>query len=452
MTTMSPFQPSLFEQSTRVKIILSDSHELVKLTHLVNWTTLITLAATIRDSKVKKAVGPQPPYRALVGAMVLMATRKMTYREAEDMIAHYAPARYLCELMDSDRTLDHVTIFEFAAMLGEGGVAQFNTEVLKIAQGHGVLDPKQLMSDTTAQEAMIPYPTEAGLMNRFMQLANRAVGKLGGKFQGMKGKVKEAAAKVKTWVRESHLFAKGKEAKNKIGKKIHATVKAVHAELEKLLAMGYTLSSKAGKELAELTAVTGKLLPQTWHFLKTGFVAKKKIIHLRMSKLYSIVRGKAGKSVEFGIKWGINRIGGGFIQGFLLDGGKHAADQRFCLEAIKVHQAVFGAAPEVYGFDRGGYSLANIKKAKKLGVKHVGIAPTGKAAWAVSAKVEAKVKRVRAQVEGCIGTIKQRRYGFNKPQAHSTAAMARCGHSAILGFNLRKLVRECAAMEAAAKA
>ena len=447
---MSPFQPSLFEQSTRVKIVLSESHELVKLTHIVNWTTLITLAATIRDSKVKKPVGPQPSYRALVGAMALMATRKMTYREAEDMIAHYAPARYLCELMDSDRTLDHVTIFEFATMLGADGVERFNTEVLKMAHGHGVLDPKQLMSDTTAQEAMVPYPTEVGLMNRFMHLAKRAIDKLGGKFQGIKGKVKDTAAKVKTLVRESHLFAKGKDAKSKIGRKIHKAVKTIHAEVSTLLATGYTLSSKAGQELTELTAVMGKLLPQTWHFLKTGFVAKKKIIHLQMSELYSIVRGKAGKKVEFGIKWGISRIGGGFLQGFLLNGGKSASDQRFCLEAIKVHQAVFGSAPKVYGFDRGGYSQANIKKAKKLGVKHVGIAPKGKAAWAVSAKMEDKIKRARAQVEGGIGTVKQRRYGFNKPQAHSTAAMQRCGHSAILGFNLRKLVRECVAMEMAA--
>ena len=34
---MSVFQPSLFEQSTRIKIVLKEDHELVKLTGLVNW-------------------------------------------------------------------------------------------------------------------------------------------------------------------------------------------------------------------------------------------------------------------------------------------------------------------------------------------------------------------------------------------------------------------------------
>lgn len=63
---MSPFQPLLFEQSTRVKIVLSEDHELVRLTHLINWTALITIASTIREHKVKKAVGPQLHYRALL--------------------------------------------------------------------------------------------------------------------------------------------------------------------------------------------------------------------------------------------------------------------------------------------------------------------------------------------------------------------------------------------------
>jgi hypothetical protein len=86
-----------------------------------------------------------------------------------------------------------------------------------------------------------------------------------------------------------------------------------------------------------------------------------------------------------------------------------------------------------------------------VGVESVCIAPTGKTAWAVSENMRKKIVRERAQVEGCIGTIKSSRYGFNKPNAKSTAAMARCGQRAILGFNMRKLTREwVAAQEAAA--
>ena len=83
------YQPMLFQQSTPVKITLSESHEFFKLSHLINWTALIALVETIRETKVQKATGPKPRYRALPRALVLMAMRKMTYREAEDQIAHY---------------------------------------------------------------------------------------------------------------------------------------------------------------------------------------------------------------------------------------------------------------------------------------------------------------------------------------------------------------------------
>lgn len=50
-------------------------------------------------------------------------------------------------------------------------------------------------------------------------------------------------------------------------------------------------------------------------FYRNWICSFEKIIHLQMNELYSIVRGKAGKSVEFGLKWGINRIDG-FVMGF----------------------------------------------------------------------------------------------------------------------------------------
>ena len=274
------------------------------------------------------------------------------------------------------------------------------------------------------------------------------VGRLGGKFNAIKGAVTAAAAKAKTLVRESHLFAKTKEEKVAVGKKLLETVTAVHDKLKRVLSKGNTLWSAAGRKVTQLSAVMEKLRPQIGYFYKTGFVAKGKIIHLMMNS-YSIVRGKAGKAVEFGLKWGINRIRGGFLQGFLIGDGKNASDTTFAIEALRVHERTFGHMPETYGYDRGGYSEANIKRAKKMGVKNVGIAPKGQAKWAIPDSLKQKVVNERAQVEGGIGTIKCSRYRFNKPNARSTQAMATYGHRAILGFNLRKLIREQAARRTA---
>lgn len=396
----------------------------------------------IRASKVKALVGPEPHYRELLGAIALMSVRQITYRQAEDLIAHYAPARYLCNLMDSSWSPDHITIFEFTQMMGPEGMDIFNKTFLSKAEELGLLDPTKLMSDTTAQEAMIPYPNEVGLMKRFTDLTVGALKKVGGKFVKIKAKAKEIASKVKGLVRRSHLFAKTKEQKRKVGKKLYHTAKELHGIIKSVLTRAERkLHGKSSMELERISNLMDTLLPQILFFLETGFVASKKIIHLQMSELYSIVRGKAGKSVEFGLKWGVSRIDG-FVLGFLIKNGVNASDQKFCLQSIKEHMALFGQPPKTFGFDRGGYSKANIKTTKRLGVKHVGIAPTGRAKWEVAEKMAEVIRRERAQVEGVIGNLKSKKYGFNKPNVKSTVAMEMSGHRSCLGFNLCKALRK----------
>lgn len=439
-------QRDLFVQPTKVKINLSKDHELVRLTEALNWDELIEISIDIREKK-KANTGPDPHYRELIGAMALMAMKKINYREAQDLIAHYAPARYLCNLMDSDWAIDHVTLFDFTQILGQDGMEKINTHILNQAIKEGLADPSCLMSDTTAQEAKIPYPNEVGLMSRYASLMGKHLKKAGQKYTGVKKKLNKVKEKIKGLVRNSHLFAKTKEAKRKVAKKLLHVISDIHQGVSDILSQASDIRSQTHKEIQRLTDVMEKLIPQMRHFIETGFVASKKIIHLLMTDLYAMVRGKAGKQMEFGLKWGINKLKGGFLQGFVIQGGKYFSDIQFCIEALRVYHQSIGEIPKIYGFDRGGYSKTNIKKAIKLGIKHVGIAPKGKDRWAVSKTMQSKIKKERAQVEGSIGTIKSPLYGFNKPDARSTRAMVTYGHRAILGFNLRKLIREQAKLQ-----
>jgi IS5 family transposase len=170
-------------------------------------------------------------------------------------------------------------------------------------------------------------------------------------------------------------------------------------------------------------------------------VATNKIVSLHMRQLYSIVRGKAGKAVEFGLQWGISRLRGGFLLATVGMNRGELADSKYAVNAVEDHIALFGKAPEAYAYDRGGFSQSNIAKLKAKGVKHVGLAPRGRAQWEVAGPMREKLINERAQVEGGIGAIKNAKYGFNKPAARSAAAMAMCGQRAVLGLNLNKLVR-----------
>jgi hypothetical protein len=439
---MSIRQQMLFAQPKGAFLRVKEDHELVQMEKNIDWDVLMEIAMKCRKGHVKAETGPEPHYRELLGAVALMAVKGCTYRDAEDLIAHYAPARYLCNLMDATWEIDHVTIFQFIEMLGASGMSEVNKQVLKKAVEKGFADPKVLMSDTTAQESKISYPNEIGLMSKYMKTVYRLAGKAQGKFLKIRSGLKEKVKMVKGMVKNAHVFAKTKEAKQKIMKKLLIEVEKMHRKLKRKVQSGRKLRRKASVELKRLTEVMETLIPQMKFFANTGFVAAKKIIHLNMSKLYAIVRGKAGKRVEFGLKWGVNRIKGGYASGFLVDNGKHVSDKKFCIEAIKEHKRDFEEAPKIFGFDRGGYSEANIKKARKLEVKHVGIAPKGKKQWAVAEYMRKFVIGERAQVEGTIGTVKSRRYGFNKPDARSISTMIIRGHRAFLGANLTKLVRD----------
>ena len=75
-------QGELFARSTRAAIALDENHRLVVMTHEIDWT-LIELIQAIRLSKLKSDAGRPPHLRALGGALIFRATRRMTYREAE---------------------------------------------------------------------------------------------------------------------------------------------------------------------------------------------------------------------------------------------------------------------------------------------------------------------------------------------------------------------------------
>ena len=161
-------QPDLLPRSKRPTIPLAEDHRLVQMTDTLDWTDLEDRAQQIRSSKLKNAAGRPPHLRATLGAMLLMATRRLTYREAEDLIRYYAPARYLCGLTETEWTPDFTTIQDFTELMGEQGIKLINQHVVQMAVKQKLANPKTLVADTTAQEAAIPYPNEMGLMTGFL--------------------------------------------------------------------------------------------------------------------------------------------------------------------------------------------------------------------------------------------------------------------------------------------
>jgi len=447
-------QAELFPRSIKPVIVIEKNHRLVQLTEELDWTELEQIVQEIRRSKLKNDAGRPPHLRALIGAVVFRATRKMSYRDTEDQIRHYAPARYLCGLTETEWTPDANTIQDFEELLGEDGMARLNEHTVKEAVRQGLADETLMVADTTAQEAAIPYPNEMNLMATFMAAVAAATTTAGGALKAFANATKEIFRAAKNRLRQFRLFAKEKTkaARMKLTREmsnlveraqsgLRAALQAAEPHKNRLIGYGKVAHAKT-RQLHE-TMTT--LLPQIRYWIRTGFVASNKIVSLHMRELYSVVRGKVGKAVEFGLQWGISRLGGGFLLATVGMNRRELVDSKFAVKAVDDHIALFGKAPQAYAYDRGGYSRENIATLKKKGVKYVGVAPRGRAPWAVGGAMREKLVNERAQVEGGIGAIKNGRYGFNRPAARSVAAMAMCGQRAVLGLNLNKLIRGLAA-------
>lgn len=445
-------QREFFARSKRPTIPIDHNHRLVQIADTLDWTELEERAEGIRQKKLKNGAGRPPHLRTMLGAVVFMATRRLTYREAEDQIRYYAPARYLCGLTETEWTPDFTTIQDFTELMGEDGVRLLNEYGVELAVEKKLADPSILVADTTAQEAAIPHPNEMGLMASFIKSVAAAGNRAGQATKDFVGKMAKQFGAARKKVREYRLFAKTKEAKNrwtgqmaniveKLNKRLGTALRAVAAQPVKLRKHAIVANAK----LLQWQETMAKLLPQIRHWLRTGLVASGKIIHLHMPELYSIVRGKVGKTVEFGLSWGITRLRGGFLLAAMAQKRDELHDSKFAVRAVKDHIARFGKPPRAYAYDRGGYSPRNIVELKKLGVRDVGLAPRGRAPWAVQGPVREQLIRERALVEAGIGSIKSQRYGFNRPAARSASMMGACGQRAVLGFNINKLVRELAA-------
>jgi len=251
--------------------------------------------------------------------------------------------------------------------------------------------------------------------------------------------------------REYRLFAKTKPRKDRVMRQMLSIVEKLNrglgVALEAVSGSPKKLRARAifsQDKLRQLQRTMSALVPQIRYWIRTGFVASGKIISLHIPQLYAIVRGKVGKTVEFGLNWGITRVHGGYLLARLARDRHELHDKKFVLRAVEDHVAFFGKAPRAYAYDRGGYSAKNVCALRKLGVREVGLAPQGKARWAVGEAVRLRLVRERALVEAGIGTIKGSRYGFNRPAARSMAMMGACGQRAVLGFNINKLIRELA--------
>src|SRR5262249_43282209 len=293
-----------------------------------------------------------------------------------------------CGLTESEWTPDANTIQDFEQLLGEDGIRRINEYVVHWAVEEKLADAKVVAADTTAQEAAGPYPNEMRLMATFVSAVAAASKNVGAALKGFVQGAGHLFERARRKLREFRLFArkKSKAARTQLTAEMAGVVEKVQRRLttalEAATSHGLRLvryKKVAWAQLGKLHRTMQTLLPQIRYWIRTGRAAANKIVSLQIPEVYSLVRGKVGKPIEFGLNWGITRLRGGFLLARLAKDRRELHDARFAVEAVRDHIACFGSVPRGYAYDRGGWSRADVDPLQKPGVRDIRLAPNGPA-------------------------------------------------------------------------
>jgi hypothetical protein len=434
-----------------VSLFVADTHPLLQLKRALDWPAL--QAVMVRHWRAAgKNVDGRPglpwPVALYVPLLVLMAVKALSARQMEEYGTENVVARVFLDLAENPlpHLRDHSNIARAQAALGTAGWQQINHLVVTEAVRLGFGKPQLLSADTTVQEPQIGYPHEAGILRGIAQRVYRAAVKLKNRGCQHAQAAIEKAKEVFSRVKDYHLFAKTKHAKDQALKKILRHSKQLLSSSREVIKQvgraSTTAAHAAVAKLQQMGEVSGVLIPQIEQWMKTGKVARHKILHPGITQARSIVKKSAGKKVAFGLKWLINRISGGYIFGKVVDA--RADERQMPLAALQNYREVFGAqaSPEMAVYDRGGSCAQTVEKLQKAGVKKVGIQPAGKAPWSVAEADQKEVGSQRGQTEGSIGTLKSRKYDFSGGSQRSNESLRAAGQRAMVCMNLVNLLRD----------
>lgn len=456
-TLAVPSSPPQTGQS--VSIFVSFDHPLLRLKLALDWDQL-------RDVMVKhwraagKNVGSGPgqcwPVGLYVPLLVLMSVKALSSRQMEEYISENVVARLFLGLEDQlmPHIRDHSNIARAQAALGLLGWEEVNHLVVREAVRLGFGQAEILSSDTTVQEPQIGYPNEPGILRGVAQRCLRALRRIYDPTRHAVATANERAVELLKSVKEYHLFAKTKQQKQSLLKEMVWQGVELMVGVEQVLQQEGERKQKAKhsamERLSQLVEVTRVLIPQIAQWVETGVVARGKLLHAGISEARAIVKNKAGKKVEFGLKWLVNRIKGGYVFGKVVH--PHSDEKKMPFEGLKNYREVFGqkAKPDLIVYDRGGSCGPTATLLSKEGVKKIGIMPAGKATWLVAEEDRRQVKSQRGKTEGSIGTLKSKKYSFNHSRERSNEAVVAAGQRAMVCMNLGNLMRDIVEKEAQA--
>jgi len=349
----------------------------------------------------------------------------LSFREVIVRVDDSEMLRFFCRFYD-DPVISHSNYATLVNMVQPCTWEKVNEIIVRFGRDKKGFKGKQLRIDTTAVETDIHFPMDSSLLcdcvrvlSRLLKQVRRVDPRVVGPWRSRLRNAKRLTQKLLRGGATLHKATR----KKWYGKLIAAT--------EGVMGRATEVRERIGAGQSAATNPLDTLELQTWaedigHYLPLAAQcvaqARKRVLEEQevpnAEKIFSIfeehtellIRGKAGKKVEFGHMVEVRQIEGGLITHYAAH-AKRPAEAPLLERAVVEHKELFGRVPEVCAGDKGFYSQQAVENVVKLGVKRVCVPKKGRRNEEEEKKEHSRwfklAQAFRAGIEGTISVLKR---------------------------------------------
>jgi len=291
----------------------------------------------------------------------------------------------------------------------------------------------KLILDATCAPGDISYPTDLELLNQARLQTEKIIDLL---YEQIKGQLDKKPRTYREVARKDYLAVAKKrrlfQKDRRIAiKKQLQYIKRNLAHIEQLVWRGASLVNLSKRQYKMLLVVTEVYRQQLWMYENKKQSIDDRIVSLSQPHIRPIVRGKAGKSVEFGAKLSASYFNGYvFLDHISWDNFNESGDLKAQVEAFKNHTGYY---PESVHVDKIYRTRENRAWCKERGIIISGV-PLGRPPKTVSKEQKKQAQdseRIRNCIEGKFGQAK-RRFSLSR-------VMAKLSHTSVTALTSNKM-------------
>jgi hypothetical protein len=394
---------------------------------------------------------PAKPFRMALGALIIKEKLGISDRETVEQIKENPYLQYFIGMSSysNEAPFDASMLVHFRERISAELVSKVNQEMVKkmleaascidsekktedargleeaalspekaTEQGNPPKNRGKLILDATCAPGDISYPTDLNLLNQARKQIERIIDLL---YEQIKGTLEKKPRTYREIARKDYLEVAKKRRvsqkdRRKAIKKQLQYIKRNLSYIDHLIISGASLENLTNRQYKMLLVVAEIYRQQLWLYENKKQSIDDRIVSLSQPHIRPIVRGKAGKGVEFGAKLSASCFDGYvFLDHISWDNYNESGDLKAQVEAFKNYTGYY---PESVHVDKIYRTRENRAWCKERGIVMSG-PPLGRPPVNVSKekkKQDLESERIRNCIEGKFGQGK-RRFSLNRVMA-----------------------------------